>query len=104
MKKYVAASAALAHYAMTCAFAAAPLTVTQPVTFLQLVWAVKLGAVAFNETNDAYVIFGGAIIKAAFSFSTWRAAGCAGRNKSRSGRAPKLAPATSGLAPTYARV
>jgi hypothetical protein len=28
---------------MTLAFRAAPLTVTQPVTFLQLVWATTLG-------------------------------------------------------------
>jgi len=32
-----------AHYAMTRAFAAAPLAVTQPVTFLQIVWATLLG-------------------------------------------------------------
>lgn len=72
---FLAASiATAAHYAMTFAFAAAPLTVTQPVTFLQLVWAVTLGAVAFNEPVDAYVIIGGAVIMAAVSFITWREA------------------------------
>lgn len=69
-----AAFATAAHYAMTFAFAAAPLTVTQPVTFLQLVWAVLLGAVAFGEAVDGWVIFGGAVIMAAVSFITWREA------------------------------
>jgi len=59
---------------MTLAFAAAPLTVTQPVTFLQLVWAVLLGAVVFGEAVDGWVIFGGAVIIGAVSFITWREA------------------------------
>jgi hypothetical protein len=47
---------------MTLAFAAAPLTVTQPVTFLQLVWAVVLGAVVFGEAVDGWVVVGGLVI------------------------------------------
>jgi len=39
----VACFATAGHFTMTLAFAAAPMTVTQPVTFLQLVWAVLLG-------------------------------------------------------------
>lgn len=70
----VACFATAGHYAMTLAFAAAPLTVTQPVTFLQLVWAVLLGAVVFGETVDGWVIFGGAVIMASVSFITWREA------------------------------
>ncbi len=70
----VACFATAGHYTMTLAFAAAPLTVTQPVTFLQLVWAVLLGAVVFGETVDGWVIFGGAIIMASVSFITWREA------------------------------
>ena len=70
----VACFATAGHYAMTLAFAAAPLTVTQPVTFLQLVWAVLLGAFAFGEGVDGWVILGGAIIMAAVSFITWREA------------------------------
>lgn len=62
------------HYAMTRAFAAAPLTVTQPVTFLQLVWAVSLGALFFGEAVDPWVVLGGAIIIASVSFITWREA------------------------------
>ncbi len=70
----VACFATAGHYAMTLAFAAAPLTVTQPVTFLQLIWAVLLGAVVFGEAVDGWVIFGGAVIMASVSFITWREA------------------------------
>ena len=70
----VACFATAGHYTMTLAFAAAPLTVTQPVTFLQLVWAVTLGAVVFGEAVDGWVIFGGAVIMASVSFITWREA------------------------------
>jgi drug/metabolite transporter (DMT)-like permease len=70
----VACFATAGHYSMTLAFAAAPLTVTQPVTFLQLVWAVLLGAVVFGEAVDGWVMFGGAVIMASVSFITWREA------------------------------
>ena len=70
----VACFATAGHYTMTLAFAAAPLTVTQPVTFLQLVWATTMGAVVFGEAVDPYVIFGGAIIIGSISFITWREA------------------------------
>ena len=70
----VACFATAGHYSMTLAFAAAPLTVTQPVTFLQLIWAVTLGAVAFSEPVDGWVVFGGAVIMASVSFITWREA------------------------------
>jgi drug/metabolite transporter (DMT)-like permease len=62
------------HYAMTYAFAAAPLAVTQPAIFLQLVWAVTLGAVVFGESVDIWVVAGGLIIVGAISFITWREA------------------------------
>lgn len=70
----VACFATVGHITMTKAFAAAPLTVTQPVTFLQLVWAVALGALVFGESVDGWVIFGGAVIMASVSFITWREA------------------------------
>lgn len=70
----VACFATAGHYTMTLAFAAAPLTVTQPVTFLQLVWAVVLGAVVFGEAVDGWVVFGGLVIMASVSFITWREA------------------------------
>ena len=68
----VAALATGGHYAMTRAFAAAPLTVTQPVTFLQIIWSTALGAIAFSEAMDPWVIAGGAVIIGAISLNTWR--------------------------------
>jgi drug/metabolite transporter (DMT)-like permease len=63
-----------AHTTMTWAFAAAPVGVTQPATFLQLVWSVILGAALFGEPADPWVILGGAIIMAAVTVVTWREA------------------------------
>lgn len=60
------------HYSMTRAYAAAPVAVTQPVTFLQLVWAVILGWAVFGEALDIWVILGGTLILAAVSFIAWR--------------------------------
>ena len=70
----VAAFATLGHYSMARAFAAAPLTVTQPVTFLQLVWATLLGVIAFGEPVDPYILIGGGMIICAISYMTWREA------------------------------
>ena len=64
--------ATAAHYTMTWAFAAAPITVTQPVTFLQLLWSVSLGALMFGEAVDVWVLAGGAVIMAAVGWTTWR--------------------------------
>ncbi|MEO5615814.1 MAG: DMT family transporter [Cypionkella sp.] len=60
------------HYCMTRAFRAAPLTVTQPVTFLSLIWATALGAILFGEAMDVFVLLGGAMIIGAITFVTWR--------------------------------
>jgi drug/metabolite transporter (DMT)-like permease len=70
----VAAFATAGHFTMTLAFAAAPVTVTQPVTFLQLVWAVALGALVFGEGGDLFVVLGGMVIMASVLFITWREA------------------------------
>lgn len=70
----VASFATAGHYTMTLAFAAAPVTVTQPITFLQLVWAVILGALFFAEPVDIWVIAGGAVILGSVTFMTWREA------------------------------
>ncbi|SPH18543.1 Riboflavin transporter [Defluviimonas aquaemixtae] len=70
----VALFATLGHYTMARAFAAAPLTVTQPVTFLQLVWAALLGWAVFGETVDPYVFLGGGMIISAITYITWREA------------------------------
>jgi len=70
----VAFFATAGHYTMTLALAAAPVMVTQPATFLQLVWATALGALAFNESVDIWVIMGGGLILASVTFITWREA------------------------------
>jgi len=70
----VAFFATAGHYTMTLALRAAPIAVTQPITFLQLVWATALGAVFFAEPVDVWVVTGGCIILAAISFITWREA------------------------------
>lgn len=70
----VACFATAGHFTMTLGLRAAPITVTQPVTFLQLVWAMLLGAVVFGEAIDIWVVLGGVLILAAISFITWREA------------------------------
>ncbi|WP_308915281.1 DMT family transporter [Jannaschia sp. LMIT008] len=70
----VAVFATAGHYAMARAFRVAPVMVTQPVTFLQLVWAVLLGWAIFAEPPDVWVVLGGAIILSAVSFIAWREA------------------------------
>ena len=68
----VAVFATLGHFAMTKALQAAPLMVTQPVTFLQLVWSTLLGVLAFGEPADFWVLLGGAVIIASVSFISYR--------------------------------
>jgi len=53
------------------AFKAAPVTVTQPIVFLDLVWAAIVGLVFFSEAIDIWVIIGGLIIVAAVSLVSW---------------------------------
>lgn len=67
-----AAIATAAHYAMLMAFKVAPISVTQPVTFLQLVWSVIFGALLFREAVDIWVILGGSVIFGAVLFIAWR--------------------------------
>ncbi len=81
----VAALATAGHYSMTIAFRAAPVSITQPVTFLQLVWATLVGITLFGEPLDPMVFFGGGIIVVAVSYISWR--------ESRA-KAPAPAPAT----------
>ena len=86
----VACFATAGHYTMTLAFQAAPITVTQPVTFLQLVWSVLMGALFFGEPVDGWVVLGGGIIMAAVSFITWREAVLKRRSITPSHMAMKL--------------
>ena len=70
----VAFFATAGHYTMTLAFAAAPISVTQPATFLQLIWAVLVGSIIFGEEIDLYVIGGGGLILCSITFMSWREA------------------------------
>ena len=67
----VALFATAGHYAMTRAFEVAPMTVTQPVTFLNLVWAALAGSLFFAEPVDLWVLVGGAVIVGAISWVTF---------------------------------
>ena len=58
---------------MTLALRAAPIAVTQPVIFLQMVWAVLIGLLLFGEPIDP-VILGAVVIVASVSFIAWREA------------------------------
>lgn len=69
-----AAFATAGHYTMTLAFRVAPVSVTQPAVFLQLVWSVIVGLLFFGEPLDPFVILGGGIIVASVSFIAWREA------------------------------
>ncbi|WP_232622794.1 DMT family transporter [Pseudorhodobacter sp. MZDSW-24AT] len=67
----VAACATSGHYCMSRAFAAAPIAVSQPVVFLQLIWAALLGWFIFGERVDLFVLIGGAVIVGSVSYITW---------------------------------
>jgi len=64
--------ATLGHYTLTRAFRAAPITVTQPIGFLQLVWAALIGLVAFGEALDPFVFLGAAVIIGAATYISHR--------------------------------
>jgi drug/metabolite transporter (DMT)-like permease len=66
--------ATLRHFTITLAFKSILMSFTQPVTFMQLVWAVTLGPLVFDEALDPFVILGIMIILASVTFITWREA------------------------------
>jgi len=84
----VAVFATAGHYAITRAIAAAPLTVTQPLSFLQLIWAVVFGYWLFDEVPDTWVIVGGLVIIAAISYLAHREARAARLRKLRAATTP----------------
>ncbi|WP_371255949.1 DMT family transporter [Ruegeria sp. 6PALISEP08] len=86
----VACFATAGHYLMTLALQAAPVAVTQPITFLQLIWATLLGAVVFHESVDVWVVAGGTLILCAVSFISWREAVLNRRDLTPPSIAPKL--------------
>jgi drug/metabolite transporter (DMT)-like permease len=73
---FVACIATLSHDTRTVAFKAASISITQPVTFLQLVLAANLGVgvVVFGKAIDPFVVLGGVIILASVTFISWREA------------------------------
>ena len=66
--------ATLGHYTLTRAFQAAPITVTQPFSFLQLVWATLLGLYAFGEEPDLWTWVGAGIIVGSATYIAHREA------------------------------
>jgi drug/metabolite transporter (DMT)-like permease len=80
----VAVFATAGHYAITRAIAYAPLTVTQPLSFLQLVWAIIIGYWLFDEIPDTWVITGALMIVGAISYLTHREAMATRRDKIQS--------------------
>ncbi len=82
--------ATLGHFTMTQAFRCAPITVTQPVGFLQLVWATILGVAAFGEPVDPFVIIGGGIIVASATYISHREAMIARRANTPPAAATKV--------------
>lgn len=69
---FAALSATCGHYTLTRAFKASPITVTQPLSFLQLVWATLLGVTLFDEAINIYVILGGGIVVASVTYISHR--------------------------------
>ena len=59
---FTAVIATLGHITMTKAIKSAPMVVTQPILFLQLVWASMVGLFIFDENFDPFVILGGTVI------------------------------------------
>lgn len=69
----VTASCATAgHYTLTQAFRAADITVTQPIQFLQLVWATLLGLLVFGEQPEVWTWVGGGMVVASATFIAHR--------------------------------
>ena len=72
--------ATLGHLTLTQAFRAADITVTQPVSFLQLVWAALLGLYVFGEVIDFWTMVGALIIIASATYIAHREASLARRD------------------------
>ena len=66
--------ATLGHVCLTRGYALADMTVTQPVSFFQLLWAAVLGYIAFSEVPDMWTWIGGGIIVASATYIAHREA------------------------------
>jgi len=70
------------HYTFTRAMHTVELTVLQPFSFLQLVWATLLRFYAFSEVPDVWTLTGGAVIIASVTYIAHREARAAGESSS----------------------
>ncbi len=64
--------ATVGHITMTKAIKLAPMVTTQPILFLQLVWASMVGFFLFDENVDPFVIIGGTIIMICVCYVAYR--------------------------------
>ena len=64
--------ATVGHITMTKAIKLAPMVTTQPILFLQLVWASMVGFFLFDENIDPFVIIGGTIIMICVCYVAYR--------------------------------
>ena len=69
---FTAVIATLGHITMTKAIKSAPMVVTQPILFLQLVWASMIGLFIFDENFDPFVILGGTVIMICVCYVSYR--------------------------------
>ncbi len=58
----VAFFATCGHFTMTLAFKLAPISITQPANYLQLVWATLIGFIFFGELIDIWFVLGSTLI------------------------------------------
>jgi len=66
------ALATIGHFTLTRALALAPVSVLQPVSFLQLLWATLFGVLLFAESIDVFVFIGGGILVVSISYIAHR--------------------------------
>jgi len=60
------------HFLMIKALSLAPVTLVQPFTYLQLVWAAIVGYLFFSESPDGFTLLGAAIVIASNLFILYR--------------------------------
>lgn len=72
-----------AHYSQTRSYHAAPISLTQPVTFLQIIWSTLAGWLLFGDHPDVWVFVGGGVILAAVAAVSGREARRAGGSGGR---------------------
>ena len=64
--------ATIGHITLTRALTLAPVSVLQPVSFLQLLWATLFGVLLFGESIDGFVVLGGSILVISISYIAHR--------------------------------